>query len=658
VTACPICRIEYDDDRLRYCSRCGSDIRARPSSEGADAWIGQVVDGRYKVQARIGTGGMGAVYRVEHVRMGKIAAMKVLHRELAGDEQVMKRFQREVEVVSRLNHPNIVQTFDFGYWEGLLYLIMEFVKGEDLGAMVKREGPLTTQRALGMAVQVCSALDEAHHLGVVHRDLKPENVVCVRRRDEEHAKVLDFGLAKLRERPELGEITGAGNLVGTPYFMSPEQVRSEVVDQRTDIYSLGATLYRVLTGCFPFEGNSPMGIMSKHLTDRLIPPSERTPNLRLSTEVDRVVMRAMARKRDDRYASAADMRHELEGLLGVASGERLPVSALRPPGPAMDEVLPLEELASDSTEAGIRLEREDIDAFERQQRRRRVASLMVAIVLLGGLGLAGWATVRFVRPRPVTVEKEPNDVPSLATTLPQGRPVSGHVGSPRTSGEPDFDYYRVPAGPGTRAVTATVTGVPEVDLVLELYDDTGQRLAKVDNTGAGKDESLGPVAIGQGEAFVRVRPVWTAGEPAGAASPTPYELTVEWGPPRPDVELEPNDTPLTANKIEREGSLTGHLSSAEDEDWFVIKVPPGMRVDGEVQGIDGVDLAVLVGEHRKRIDSAGLGDDESFQASPGKDGLVLVGIAEQPPRKSAKRSAPKPDRSDPYHLKVKFRPDR
>ena len=128
MTSCPICRVEYEDDRLRYCSRCGSDIRARASAEGADAWIGRVVDGRYRVQARVGTGGMGAVYRVEHVRMGKVAAMKVLHRELAGDPQVVRRFRREVEVVSRLNHPNIVQTFDFGYWDGLLYLIMEFVR--------------------------------------------------------------------------------------------------------------------------------------------------------------------------------------------------------------------------------------------------------------------------------------------------------------------------------------------------------------------------------------------------------------------------------------------------------------------------------------------------------------------------------------------------
>jgi serine/threonine-protein kinase len=321
VLACPTCHSEYDPVVARYCSHCGAEVKVA-GDDGEDAWIGKVIDGRYRVQARVGTGGMGAVYRVEHVRMGKVAAMKVLHRELAKEDQIVKRFRREVEVVSRLNHPNIVQTFDFGSWEGLLYLIMEFVKGEDLGAIIKREGPLPVPRAIALGVQICSALDEAHHLGVMHRDLKPENIVCVRRRDEEHAKVLDFGLAKLRERPGLGEITGAGNLIGTPYYMSPEQVRSEAVDHRTDIYSLGGTLYRVVTGQFPFDGNSPMGIMSKHLTDELVPPSERAPEQQIPPELDRIILRAMARNRDQRYGSAGEMRHDLEALLGIASGDR------------------------------------------------------------------------------------------------------------------------------------------------------------------------------------------------------------------------------------------------------------------------------------------------------------------------------------------------
>jgi hypothetical protein len=655
VTSCPICQIEYEDDGLRYCSRCGSDIRARPSADGADAWIGRVIDGRYRVQTRIGTGGMGAVYRVEHVRMGKVAAMKVLHRELAGDEAVVKRFHREVEVVSRLNHPNIVQTFDFGYWDGLLYLIMEYVRGEDLAAIVKREGPQPLSRALGLGIQVCSALDEAHHLGVIHRDLKPENIVCMRRRDEEHAKVLDFGLAKLRERPELGEITGAGNLVGTPYFMSPEQVKSEPIDHRTDIYSMGATLYRILTGAFPFEGNSPMGIMTKHLNDRLIPPSERAPNRTLSAEVDRVVMKAMSRKRDDRHPTAAALRHDLEALLGVASGDRLVATAIRP---ALSSTAPIEVASGDTGEAVLHLGREDVDEFERQQRRRQLFSSAVMVVLLAGLGLAGWATWRVLRPRPITFEKEPNDVPALASSLIQGRPISGTIGKPRASGEPDFDCFRVPSGTGDRALTASVTGVADLDLVLEVYDDAGRRIVKVNAGGPGAPESVGPVAIGAGESFVRVRPYWDPGEAAPAGSPTPYALTVDWGPPRSNLELEPNDTPLTANKIDGEVTVEGHLSAPDDEDWFVIRVPPGMRVAGTVEGIPGLDLAVLVGEQRKHIDANPPGEGESFVAAPGKDGLALIALAEQPPRKNSKRAALTPERDKPYRLMISFRSDR
>jgi serine/threonine protein kinase len=656
VTSCPICQIEYEDDGLRYCSRCGSDIRARPSADGADAWIGRVIDGRYRVQARIGTGGMGAVYRVEHVRMGKVAAMKVLHRELAGDQAVVKRFHREVEVVSRLNHPNIVQTFDFGYWDGLLYLIMEYVRGEDLAAMVKREGPQPLSRALGLAIQVCSALDEAHHLGVIHRDLKPENIVCLRRRQEEHAKVLDFGLAKLRERPELGEITGAGSLVGTPYFMSPEQVKSEPIDHRTDIYSLGATIYRVLTGAFPFEGNSPMGIMTKHLSDKLIPPSERLPGRGLTPEVDRVVMKAMARSRDNRHPTAGALRQDLEALLGLSSGDRLIATPIRPS--VFSSAQPIEQSVGDSTEAVLHLGREDVDEFERQQRRRQLFSSGVMLFLLAGLGLAAWATWRVLRPRASTVEKEPNDVPALATPLIAGRVMSGTIGKPRASGEPDFDCYRIPPGPGERALTAKVTGVPEVDLVLEVYDDAGRRLVKVNSGGPGASESLGPVAIGPGESFVRVRPYWDPGEAAPAGSDTPYLLTADWASPRSDRELEPNDTPLTANKIDGEVTVQGHLAAPDDEDWFVIRVPPGMRVAGQVEGIPGVDLAVLVGEQRKRTDANPPGDGESFVASPGKDGLALIAIAEQPPRKGSKRASLVPERDKPYRLVISFRSDR
>jgi serine/threonine-protein kinase len=179
-----------------------ADVNATISgAEAEDPWLTRVLDGRYRVLTRIGAGGMGAVYRVEHVRLGKIAAMKVLHQSTATDREMVRRFWLEAQSVSRLNHPNIVQTFDFGQWNGAFYLVMELVTGDDVAAVMRREGPMAFGRAARFFAQICSALTEAHEHGIVHRDLKPENLMLVRRRDgAEHAKVLDFGLAKRAHR--------------------------------------------------------------------------------------------------------------------------------------------------------------------------------------------------------------------------------------------------------------------------------------------------------------------------------------------------------------------------------------------------------------------------------------------------------------------------
>jgi hypothetical protein len=649
VIVCPICQAEYEGLDGFFCGECGADLRGASPVSAADDWIGRVVDGRYRVQARVGTGGMGAVYRVEHVRMGKLAAMKVLHRALAGQPDAVTRFNREVEAISRLNHPHIVQTFDFGTWDGQCYLIMEYVEGEDLGAILDHSGPLPMARALGLARQVCSALDEAHSAGVIHCDLKPANIVCVRRRHEEHAKVLDFGLAKLRERPDRTELTGAGNLIGTPHYMSPEQVRAGRLDHRTDIYSLGATLYRALTGEVSFTGATPIEIMARHLTDDLVPPSARAPALGLPAEVDRIILRAMARDPDQRYLSAAEMREDIEAL---SPGERslTPGSSLTVTGPLNGELGAPAETAA----VRPRLE-EEVDAFERRQRiRRRVHAFVAAPLGLVGLICAGWAGLRLLRARPSTLEKEPNDLATLATPLPRDAPVRGYVGVSRASGEPDFDYYQIPAGPGRRAVTAKITGVPDVDLVLELCDEAGHPIIKADAAGPGEGEALGPAAIGPGGAFVRAHPLWVRGEPPVESSSTPYELTVDWGPPRADWELEPNDSPATANGVDGQSAVNGYLASAGDEDWFRVTVPAGMRVDGRVDGIDGVDLVVLVGEERRRIDAAGVGEHERFSALAGTDGTVLIGVAETAVA-PGKGLRPRPERDQPYTVKLRLR---
>jgi hypothetical protein len=229
--------------------------------------------------------------------------------------------------------------------------------------------------------------------------------------------------------------------------------------------------------------------------------------------------------------------------------------------------------------------------------------------------------------------------------------VRGSIGAGAADGQPDFDYYRIPPGTGPRAVTARLTGAADTDLVLELFDDSGLLVARANGAPAGGEERLGPVGIGAGEAFVRARPSWTAGEAAAHGPSAPYELTVDWVPPRPDWELEPNDAPASATSVEGLPAVNGRLASGTDEDWFRVRVPPGFRLEGRVDGLDGIDLVLLLGEERVRVDRRGAGEHESFSATPSFEGDVLIGVGER-----AAAGAAHADRDEPYTLKLRYRP--
>src|SRR5262249_31568791 len=300
----PSCRTSLETGG-NYCPRCGASLREGVPVEVVelDPLVGRLIDGRYRVLERVGTGGMGVVYKVEHQRMGKLAAMKVLHGDLAKDREVMKRFRREAEAGPQLTHPNAVQTFDFGTTaDGALYLVMELVRGEDLGSILKRDGPLPFRRAAPIFLQICGALGEAHELGIIHRDLKPENILVSRTKDGlDHIKVLDFGLAKLSEREEWSEVTGKGEFIGTPYYMPPEQIRGEALDKPSDLYSLGALMYRVLAGQPVFTAKTPVGVLTKHISDDPIPLAERAP---VTAEVEAGGRRRPANRPEGRAARA------------------------------------------------------------------------------------------------------------------------------------------------------------------------------------------------------------------------------------------------------------------------------------------------------------------------------------------------------------------
>jgi serine/threonine-protein kinase len=655
VPVCSQCAAEIADG-AQFCGKCGAAVAAAGAD---DRWLNRVVDGRYRVLARIGTGGMGVVYRVEHLRLGKTAAMKVLAPEMAAKDEMVHRFRLEAQAVSKLGHPNIVQTFDFGQFEDALYLIMEYVKGEDLSALLKREGPMEFSRAARLFAQACSALTEAHDHGIIHRDLKPENLMIFRRRDDsEHVKVLDFGLAKLREPDEASSITTGKQVLGTPYYMSPEQVRGETLDPRADVYSLGATFYRVLTGAPPFQAPSPVGVLSKHVTDPVVPPRTRAPERGLPREADDIVLRAMAKGLEDRYASAAALQADLERALERGTASLAATEPSRPKfstGEAPTLALPDDEAAEGGdSEGGLR--RQDLDRFERRMRRRR--AFMRLALPLGIAAVAGAVFVvnRMRGEKAVSTEVEPNNTAGYANLIASGRPVRGAIGAAIEGGAPDVDFFRVPVGKGARVVSARLDGVPGLDLVLELFDAQGRRLAKSDVHGRGGGEWIQPTSIGPTEAFVAVREVWMQGQKPTEAPNDPYTLTVTWGAPKTGWEIEPNDWEEAATPVPPGTSMRGYLGDAEDKDWFVVVPATSGLLRVHVTAPDGVDIALLRdGAPKRATNRGGPGDPEetTFEATAGKP--AVIGIERRVPRGNLK-DADLGGFDSPYELTVTIEP--
>ncbi|MBC8133815.1 MAG: serine/threonine protein kinase, partial [Deltaproteobacteria bacterium] len=541
-------------------------------------------------------------------------------------------------------------------------------------------------------VQICSALTDAHEAGVIHRDLKPENIVVVSRRDgAAHAKVLDFGLAKLRERNDGAEITSRGQVIGTPYYMSPEQVRSEVLDVRTDIYSLGATLYRVLTGTPPFDAATPVGVLAMHITDPLEPPGIRAPGMNLPAAADAIVARAMAKARDDRYATAAEVQRDLEAAIqdlrqadnGDSEIGRRPkirrstsmaptvsvkqrgmsdrLDAAESESDLDDSEADPVEIAAASGSSGDRLRKQDFDAFERSLRRKKIAtSLIVPAFLLCGAAAGVWAFGRS-REKASSVEREPNNSATEATLVPLGVPVLGKIGRRQTGGQPDMDYFRVPSGKGARVVSVRVEGLPNVDLVLELFDAQGNAVEKSDSRGTGGGEWLQPVMIGPAEAFVLVRQLWIQGAQLVEDVADPYRLSVKWGPPTPGWEIEPNDWRDRATPVEAGNSVKGYLGGAEDKDWFSITPSAAGFLVGHVAAPPGVDIALTIGDDlggsapatRRTVPKGELSGEIKIPVKAGE--RTLVGLTRKLPAGTDPKSEAVVGLDAPYELKFELR---
>ncbi len=308
--SCSRCNRELTPGAL-FCAFCGNAVPGSPiEGQAGDPFIGQTFRGVYFVQQRIGGGGMGQVYKGQHVTLESPVAIKILKKALLADPAIVQRFQREARAASRLRHPNVINVTDFGQAaDGTLFMVMEYVAGRSLAEVIAADSPLPERRVVRVGQQILAALAEAHADGILHRDLKPENVMLESRRDaRDLVKVLDFGIAKILE-PGEGQrtLTQDGLVCGTPGYMSPEQWEDTELDARSDLYAVGVILYEMLTGELPVEGRTPLDLVRKHLVEKPLPPSVRCPGRAYSPELEALVMRTLSVDRSARPADAEEM---------------------------------------------------------------------------------------------------------------------------------------------------------------------------------------------------------------------------------------------------------------------------------------------------------------------------------------------------------------
>ncbi|MFP4083103.1 MAG: protein kinase domain-containing protein [Candidatus Aminicenantes bacterium] len=320
---CPNCDTD-NPSGSKYCKECATPL---PSSKEIpitktlqtpteELTRGTTFASRYEIIEELGKGGMGKVYRVEDKKIKEEVALKLIKPEIASDKKNIQRFSNELKMARKIRHKNVCAMYDLGEEKGTHYITMEYVPGEDLKSFIRRAGPLNAGKTLFIAKQVCEGLAEAHRLGVIHRDLKPQNIMIDK---QGNTRIMDFGIARSVESKG---ITGAGMMMGTPEYMSPEQVEGKEVDKRSDIYSLGIILYEMVTGKVPFEGDTPFTIGMKHKSEK--PKNPKELNTQIPDDLNRVILRCLEKEKEKRYQSAGEVSSELENIeKGIPTTERI-----------------------------------------------------------------------------------------------------------------------------------------------------------------------------------------------------------------------------------------------------------------------------------------------------------------------------------------------
>lgn len=305
---CPKCDFDNLSD-TRFCGNCGSSLyrseqAAVPPAETLQMPIKELNTGiifarRYEVIEELGKGGMGRVYKVFDKKIKEKVALKLLRPEISSDEETVERFSNELKYARKIIHKNVCRMFDLGEEEGTHYITMEYVSGEDLKSMIRMMGRMSPGQAVSITRQICEGLAEAHKLGVVHRDLKPQNIMIDR---EGNARIMDFGIARSLKAKG---ITDGGIIIGTPEYMSPEQVEGKEIDQRADIYALGVILYEMLIGRVPFEGDTPLSIAVKHKTEA--PQDPRKINAQVRVDLSLLILKCLEKEKKKRPQSAEEV---------------------------------------------------------------------------------------------------------------------------------------------------------------------------------------------------------------------------------------------------------------------------------------------------------------------------------------------------------------
>lgn len=631
---CPRCTTIAAEDHL-FCAQCGYPLTQLPHDlSPRDPLIGLLIADRYRLVSKLGSGGMGTVYKVEHIRMGKHLALKLLHGDLSRDQTMIRRFSREARAISRLTSPHCVQCFDFGHDSGLFFIVMELLHGRDLGALLFDLGSLSPRRTSTILSQTSSALKEAHAKHIVHRDLKPENLfVCAAAEGhDEIIKVLDFGLAKLREHSQIN--TQQGSLMGTPHFMSPEQIEGRDVDHLADVYSLAAVTFKLLTGQPPYPCPNPLIALYKHLHDPIPLISSYRPDLSI---LQPFFDCALAKRPDERFQSvealSSAFSHAISELPTTtaaslppsptpsASSVWLSPDALSQSTPSTDSIpdLSLPDLPSVPSSPSLPPApqpeqrhllptlrsvdvfdlptRKEFDRFERKLKFRQLYRIALSIILLLGTaatlywGIALDGFFNFDR------EKEPNDNLKTATRLRSNHAISGALGEPSSlSASQDQDVFRIDDVAPGKVLTISATGLEGINILLEVVTMQGERLIQQDALGPGEGEIIPNIPMGNEPLFVAIREQLAPGQSPQFRPTLHYSLRVDPRDPLPNEEREPNNHLPSANPLDPLQIASGIVAHEADADFFILqKIPTDTtKITLRLSGVPRIDNALFL----------------------------------------------------------------